>query len=542
MRTKIRQRFTSTPTMRARSRRCFRGRGRLAVAAISWLLLPACGDDLPLTSFPDNDAGSLSPGPDAGLRDAGIWSAELDAAGGSSVTGGDSGGNPNASEPASNVQSKEPQGDKCAAVQCAAPGVCQAAGQCEPSTGECVYAALSDGTSCDDGDLCSTGNSCQAGVCTAGSPTRCTAVDQCHSAGVCDPQTGLCSAPAVGNGTECDDGDLCSSSDSCQSGVCTAGEIVTCTALDQCHTAGVCDPQSGQCSQPSIADNTSCNDGDLCSLGESCQSGVCTAQSVVSCTALDQCHQGGSCNPQTGQCSQPLAANDTSCNDGDVCTIADTCQLGLCAGSVLGPCDAPGLTFDWDSVAGVNYSHLSRLDPSVPSAFTTVGSIEMESWAVEDYGRAGDARFFDSHDHIGDECPAGTDCGNNTASENQHAFESMVQGFVVSLVGGGNFDLVSIDYRIRDDSQVNTDGERPHVNTVPGVDTSRVELWLSTTVDITVPPSSPFTAIDVGPASPAMVRFSTQTFTNFRNVSEVFVTSTGNVAFDNLVLIPRGGE
>src|SRR5262249_40384851 len=56
---------------------------------------------------------------------------------------------------------------------------------CDPAAG-CQHTAVVDGTACDDGSACTQGDSCQAGSCT-GAPVVCTAADQCHSAGVCDP-------------------------------------------------------------------------------------------------------------------------------------------------------------------------------------------------------------------------------------------------------------------------------------------------------------------------------------------------------------------
>src|SRR2546422_5636350 len=36
---------------------------------------------------------------------------------------------------------------------------------------------------------------------------------------------------------------------SCQSGTCVGANPVTCTASDQCHVAGTCDPVTGTCSR-----------------------------------------------------------------------------------------------------------------------------------------------------------------------------------------------------------------------------------------------------------------------------------------------------
>ena len=52
------------------------------------------------------------------------------------------------------------------------------------------------------------------------------------------------------DGATCDDRNPCTQSDACQTGVCTGANPVVCTASDQCHEAGTCDPASGQCTNP----------------------------------------------------------------------------------------------------------------------------------------------------------------------------------------------------------------------------------------------------------------------------------------------------
>jgi hypothetical protein len=52
----------------------------------------------------------------------------------------------------------------------------------------------------------------------------------------------------------------------------------------------------------------------------------------VVCNALDACHISGICDPQSGVCSNPIASNGTTCNDGNACTQTDTCQNGVCTG------------------------------------------------------------------------------------------------------------------------------------------------------------------------------------------------------------------
>jgi len=48
-------------------------------------------------------------------------------------------------------------------VQC--PSIPCKTGSCDPTTGNCSYSPLMDGTPCDDGDYCTTGDNCTAGMC-----------------------------------------------------------------------------------------------------------------------------------------------------------------------------------------------------------------------------------------------------------------------------------------------------------------------------------------------------------------------------------------
>jgi hypothetical protein len=220
------------------------------------------------------------------------------------------------------------------ATVCTASDQCHSAGVCAPATGICSNPTLANGSTCNDGNACTTIDSCQAGVCTGGSPKVCTASDQCHVAGVCNTGTGACSNPAAANGVACSDGNGCTLADSCQAGVCVSGSPKTCVALDQCHTAGVCAPATGLCTNPNVADATPCNDGSLCTAVDLCQAGVCVGTGPKTCTALDQCHAVGVCVPATGLCSNPALADGTSCNDGNVCTTGDACQAGVCTPQV----------------------------------------------------------------------------------------------------------------------------------------------------------------------------------------------------------------
>ena len=108
---------------------------------------------------------------------------------------------------------------------------------------------------------------------------------------------------------------------------------VVCTAIDQCHEAGTCDPATGVCSNPPKPDRAACDDGNACTRVDYCEAAVCIGTSPVSCTAIDQCHEAGTCDPATGVCSKPQKPNGTACNDGNACTLNDVCQAGVCLGT-----------------------------------------------------------------------------------------------------------------------------------------------------------------------------------------------------------------
>ena len=225
-------------------------------------------------------------------------------------------------------------------VTCAALDQCHVAGTCDPTSGTCSNPAKANSTACNDGNACTQSDTCQAGVCTGANPVVCTASDQCHSVGTCDPTCGTCSNPAKANNTASSDGNACTQSDTCQAGVCTGGTPVVCGALDQCHLAGTCDPTSGTCSNPAKSEGSACNDGNACTQTDTCVAGVCTGGVPVTCTALDQCHDAGVCNVGTGVCTNPPKTDGTGCNDGDACTLLDSCLAGTCTGGAPVVCTA----------------------------------------------------------------------------------------------------------------------------------------------------------------------------------------------------------
>jgi hypothetical protein len=255
---------------------------------------------------------------------------------------------------------------------------------CRPVNGECDVAETCTGTSTtcptdgkkpsgtactDDGIVCTTdtcngsssacqhppghaGTQCRsaAGVCDlpascTGSSATCPANPFKPSSTVCRPVNGACdvaenctgSAPScpsdnkAPDGTACNDGSACTRTDTCQAGTCTGSNPVVCTASDQCHNAGTCDSSTGLCSNPTKPDGASCSDGNACTTADACQVGSCVG-TAVTCTALDQCHLVGTCNTGNGVCSNPVAADGTSCGT-DLQCVSGACQPTIPTGN-----------------------------------------------------------------------------------------------------------------------------------------------------------------------------------------------------------------
>ena len=109
--------------------------------------------------------------------------------------------------------------------------------------------------------------------------------------------------------------------------MCTPAETITCDDGDPC-TDDVCDAALG-CT--TVFNTASCDDGNPCTDGDTCYEGAC-AGAPKDCTALDSQCAVGVCAAD-GTCeAQPVAG---SCDDGDPCTLADSCSAGVCAGAVM---------------------------------------------------------------------------------------------------------------------------------------------------------------------------------------------------------------
>ncbi|MCB9740297.1 MAG: SUMF1/EgtB/PvdO family nonheme iron enzyme [Deltaproteobacteria bacterium] len=235
---------------------------------------------------------------------------------------------------------------------------------CDPTDGACkkvdakLDAPCDDGQNCTVGDVCDGKGGCVSGIdvcsCTQDEDClqdndKCNGVQYCDKSAVpftckanpatvvvcetsadsvcaqtvCEPSTGQCGKVLGADNKLCDDGTDCTANDACKQGKCTPGQYV--------------------CQCKSDADCANKDDGDLCNGVLYCDlaKGGCVlnpATVVVCPTADDTACSKTVCAPKIGQCLQQNVNQGGACEDGQICTVGDTCQDGACLSGKPGGC------------------------------------------------------------------------------------------------------------------------------------------------------------------------------------------------------------
>src|SRR5262249_9427749 len=78
---------------------------------------------------------------------------------------------------------------------------------------------------------------------------------------------------------------------------------VVCPTPDQCHLLGTCDPQSGLCSNPTAPDGTPCDDTVVCTHDDQCTAGACSGTSAACGDGLLQTSCNEQCDPPGPDCT-----------------------------------------------------------------------------------------------------------------------------------------------------------------------------------------------------------------------------------------------
>ncbi len=228
---------------------------------------------------------------------------------------------------------------------------------CDPKKG-CSYAPGNEGQTCNDGQDCTADDKCSNGSCEGtdkADATPCDDGDSCTYDDACSK--GYCDGKASADNTPCDDGNACTSGDQCFFGFCSGG-TKNCSDGVPC-TDDLCDKATGACDNKQKADGATCSDSEDCTTGDACTSGTCvgtpkadgaSCTDGVACTVSDAC-SGAVC---AGKADPSKAGS--FCTDGDGCTSSDACDdKGQCIGKPSDGCnDGDPCTLDLcDNVQGV---------------------------------------------------------------------------------------------------------------------------------------------------------------------------------------------
>lgn len=187
-------------------------------------------------------------------------------------------------------------------------------------------------------------------VAVACAPDQCDIDSKCYDAGDPNPDN-PCEVCLVvvdtaewsyQDGVSCDDDDLCTTDDTCFEGTCM-GTILTCADGAACTTS-TCNPETGECE--SAPSEGTCDDGDPCTLNDTCVDGACTAGG-------DSLHCGSDNPCVAARCEAGVGCVEEfiegACDDGNACTVGDMCVDGACvAGTEPLDCDDDNLcTLNW---------------------------------------------------------------------------------------------------------------------------------------------------------------------------------------------------
>ena len=213
-------------------------------------------------------------------------------------------------DPQTVVECDPPQGDFPFCIQSV----------CETETGDCLTVPANQGLVCDNADPCTVDDTCDDGLCAAGNPINCNDGNPC-TADSCQSGVG-CQYENLD--VPCNDGDVCTVADLCEDGQCKGGEQLQCDDDNVC-TDDTCDPQTG-CQH--ATNQAPCDDNDLCTVGDVCSAGQCVHTGTQDCNDGNPC-TADSCQPGKG-CLHEAASG--TCDDNDPCTINDVCQMGKCVG------------------------------------------------------------------------------------------------------------------------------------------------------------------------------------------------------------------
>ena len=168
-------------------------------------------------------------------------------------------------------------------------------------------------------------------MCAAkpGSVVKCPPSGSACQIQLCNPVSGACAATPTNEGGPCEDGKICTDGDACSGGQCVAGADAC-----PCKKNSDCTDDGNLCNGTPYCDKTE--------LPWACKTNPGT---VVDCSAAsDTACSANQCDAKTGTCAYGAVNAGGKCEDGQLCTVSDTCDNGVCT---AGPSQC-GCTADAD--------------------------------------------------------------------------------------------------------------------------------------------------------------------------------------------------
>ena len=249
------------------------------------------------------------------------------------------------------------------------------AGACEGGIDVCSCKTNADCGIHEDGDFCNGALFCDKTPAVPACKVNPATLIQCNASAdkgclvnACVPVSGACAmtpreltkacdktskcafrvAPKAATDVPCFDGDPCTVGDICKGGQCTSGNNncactsdASCAKFEDgnaCNGKLFCDKATGKC-RVSIATATICKAGqDTACTKNACDPKTGNCKPAPAEVTVRACYKGAK---GSELCSYELpvgATRTVACDDGDKCSVGDTCAKGQCEAGKSGPC------------------------------------------------------------------------------------------------------------------------------------------------------------------------------------------------------------
>jgi len=114
-----------------------------------------------------------------------------------------------------------------------------------------------------------------------------------------------------------------------------------------------------------------CNDGDVCTINDHCELGECIGAGDLPCNDGNSCTDD-SCDSDAG-CQ--FVPNQVDCDDQNLCTDDDKCKSGICVGGTSVSCDDGNLCTDDSCEPADGCIHNTNILPCDDGNLCTVGDV-----------------------------------------------------------------------------------------------------------------------------------------------------------------------